>query len=394
MKKIVALLMACVFSGALANANENEMAAVDRPDSIVRPIGTDQEILEHHKPLLPPPANTDKKDLAYWAGSVASRIKVTGYAQGGYTAKFVKEDANSNTFDLKRVVLMVGAEVAPKFHAFFMHEFKSGAVQEYYLEYRPFTGMNFRLGQSKIELSLENPLSPTILESISPMSQGVFWLCGADPLMGNPSGRDLGLMMYGELFNHKVKYVIEVVNGGQINTTDKNNQKNVIGKLEYRFTPGFKIVASGQKGYGYSVATSKYNNIAEGETYRQDRYTAGFDYKFKPTGNDFFNRRCAMIRSEVLGGRDGDVGSFGAYASTAVPVYKGLDIVGLVDYFNYNTDRGLKKTNLMIGAQYWIFKKCRLQLQYTHSLLSKELRKVEGVKGNYGQLQTQVQVAF
>lgn len=392
MKKLVALLIACVFVGAEVNA-ENE-SVKEIADSISTPAETDQAILERHKPLVAPPANSDKKDLAYWAGTVASRVKVTAYAQGGYTAKFVKDGENSNTFDLKRVVLMVGADIAPKFYAFFMHEFKTRDVQEYYMEYRPFKALNFRVGQSKIELSIENPLSPTILESISPMSQGVFWLCGSDPLMGNASGRDLGLMVYGELFNNKVKYFLEVVNGGQINTADKNNQKNIIGKLEYRFTPGFKIVASGQKGYGYSVAESKYNDIAVGETYRQDRYTAGFDLKFKNTGNDFHNNRCAMIRSEVLGGRDGEVGSFGAYASSAVPVYKGLDVVGMVDYFNYNTDRGLKKTNLMLGAQYWIFKKCRLQLQYTLSLLSKNMRKVEGVKGDYGMLLGQLQVAF
>lgn len=218
-------------------------------------------ILERKKPLMaPPPADAKEKDFKYWSQAVLSRVKVRAYAQGGYTATFQNEGKNSNTFDLKRIVLMVGADIAPHFYAFFMHEFKSGAVQEYYLEYRPFKALNFRLGQSKNELSIENPLSPTILESISCSSQSVAWLCGADPLVNNGSGRDLGIMMYGDLFNSKLHYVIEVVNGGQINTSDKNNQKNIIAKLEYKVLPTLKLSVSGQKGYGYAVATSPFQS--------------------------------------------------------------------------------------------------------------------------------------
>ena len=193
-----------------------------------------------------PPETKEEKDLKYWAEAVASRVKVTGYAQAGYTATMPEEGPNTNTFDMKRVILMVGANITPEFYAFFMHDFKSKDMQEYYLEYRPSKAFNLRFGQSKIELSMENPMSPTVLESIGPMSQSVFWLCGADPLMGNPAGRDLGLMAYGDLFKGKLRYVLEVVNGGQTNTADRDNRKNVIGKLEFRPDPRFRASVSGQ----------------------------------------------------------------------------------------------------------------------------------------------------
>lgn len=351
-------------------------------------------ILERKKPLMaPPPADAKEKDFKYWSQAVLSRVKVRAYAQGGYTATFQNEGKNSNTFDLKRIVLMVGADIAPHFYAFFMHEFKSGAVQEYYLEYRPFKALNFRLGQSKNELSIENPLSPTILESISCSSQSVAWLCGADPLVNNGSGRDLGIMMYGDLFNSKLHYVIEVVNGGQINTNDKNNQKNIIAKLEYKVLPTLKLSVSGQKGYGYAVATSPFNpGIKLGDTYRQNRYAAGFEWTGSRAGRDFWRNRCPYVRCEALGGKDGDVGSFGIYGATTIPLYKQLDVVAVADYFNKNTDMHLRQTNLTLGFQYWIHTKCRLQAQYAYSIKSHEMKALTG--GNYSQILTQVQVSF
>ena len=340
-----------------------------------------------------PPETNNEKDLKHWANAVASRIKVTGYAQAGYTATMQEHGNNTNTFDMKRAILMVAGEITPEFYAFFMHDFKSKDMQEYYLEYRPSKAFNLRFGQSKIELSMENPMSPTVLESIGPMSQSVYWLCGSDPLMANPAGRDMGLMAYGDLFNNKLRYVLEVVNGGQTNTADKDNRKNIIAKLEYRPEPNFRISASGQIGYGYAVNNSAYNTtVTEGETYRQNRYAVGVEWKSKKTGTDYHKNRCVTIRTEALGGKDGDCNSFGAYISSAVPIYKGFDFVAMADYMNYNTDAKLKKTNLMAGLQYWIFKKCRLQAQYTYSLRSDAMKALQG--DNQSIIQTQVQVAF
>ena len=94
----------------------------------------------------------------------------------------------------------------------------------------------------------------------------------------------------------------------------------------------------------------------------------------------------------MIGGKDGGCKSFGAYVSSAIPVYKGLDIVAMADYMNYNTDAGMKKTNLMAGVQYWIFKKCRLQAQYSYSVKSDAMKAVEG--DNLSTVLTQLQVAF
>ena len=364
-----------------------------------RDVNTDQAILEDRKPLLGAPAADSQRDFNYWAGAVGSRLKVTGYAQAGYNATLNEKANNTNSFEMRRVILMVGANITPNFFAFFMHDFKSGSMQEYYMEYRMNKAFNVRLGQSKKEFSMENPMSPTVLESIGPMSQGVFWLNGYDPLISNGSGRDMGLLIYGDVLGGRLRYAAEVLNGGQINTSDKNNQKNFVGKLEYKFLPNLRIGVSGEIGHGYSVAYSPYNpdlydNVAkQGQTYRQNRWAFSGEWKSEKTGTDYYKNRCASVRGEVLGGMDGNVHSFGGYVSVAIPVYKQLDVVAMVDNYNYNTKKNYLQTNLMAGLQVWLHTKCRLQLQYTYCALSSAHRADIG-KTNCSKIDAQVQVAF
>lgn len=379
MKKTLSLIAAFVATATFANA-ESTFTGLQTNEAVetnISDAGTDQAYLESKKALFSAPQAGEKKDAGYWAQAVGSRVKVTGYAQAGYTAEFNQGDANNtNTFDMKRVILMVGVDITKNFYAFFMHDFKSGSMQEYYMEYRPLKAINVRFGQSKKELSMENPMSPTVLESVGPMSQAVGDLCGGR--YDNGSGRDLGLMLYGDLFKNKLRYVVEVVNGNKINSKDNNNQKDVIAKLEYKPVPNFRVSVSGQKGY------AEIND----QTRRSDRYAFGMEWKSKKAGTDYNANRCATVRAEMLGGRDGDQHSFGAYISAAVPVYKRLDVVGMVDYYNKNTELGQKQTNVMGGVQYWIHKKCRLQAQYTYKFRSSALGK------DNSNIMTQVQVAF
>lgn len=390
MKRTLLVAMTFLSMATIVSAEESDT---------FKDVNTDQAILEDRKPLLGAPAADGPRDFNYWAGAVGSRLKVTGYAQAGYNATLNEKANNTNSFEMRRVILMVGANITPNFFAFFMHDFKSGSMQEYYMEYRMNKAFNVRLGQSKKEFSMENPMSPTVLESISPMSQGVFWLNGYDPLISNGSGRDMGLLIYGDVLGGRLRYAAEVLNGGQINTSDKNNQKNFVGKLEYKFLPNLRIGVSGEIGHGYSVAYSPYNpdlydNVAkQGQTYRQNRWAFSGEWKSEKTGTDYYKNRCASVRGEVLGGMDGNVHSFGGYVSAAIPVYKQLDVVAMVDNYNYNTKKNYLQTNLMAGLQVWLHTKCRLQLQYTYCALSSAHRADIG-KTNCSKIDAQVQVAF
>ena len=290
---------------------------------------------------------------------LAERVQLHGYAQGGFNYTH-KAGEDTPTFELKRVLFWANAQITDRWSFLFMHDFSS-VVQEFYTDYR-FTrnkALTVRLGQFKNGLSLENPLSPTAMEAIDVYSEGVTYLtgCGSDPLLGVQYGRDLGLAIFGETNDGKLRYELEVMNGQGINKKDGNKEKDFIARLEYRPTKGLNLVATGQLGRGHAIANSLYNpEIHEGDNYKRNRWTVGFDYK----SADF------NIHGEYLEGKDGSATSRGAYVTGAVPVGKGVELVGSYDFFNFNTSLSMDQHKAIAGVQYWFYKKCRVQLQYVY----------------------------
>lgn len=337
---------------------------------------------------------SDRNESPNWVSTLNEHLEFNGYAQAGYTYSNPC-DGKKSYFDLKRVLMWCKANVTDRWSLLFMHDFKS-VVQEFYTDYRISSGkeMTIRFGQFKHSYSMENPLSPTKTELIEIYSQGVTYLtgCGSDPLYGVQYGRDLGLEVYGDLFKGKVHYEVAVMNGAPINKRDNNTDKDFIAKIEYKPTPNFKVSTSGYLGTGHALDESPYcPDIKVGDDYKRNRYAVGADWKSIPGGGDNWLNRATAIHGEIIGGEDGDTGSFGAYVTGTLPVSKTVDIVASVDYFNFNTDLGYKQTNLVFGVQHWVYKKCRLQLQYTHCMPSKDMPVTDGA---YGMLQGQVQFAF
>ena len=358
------------------------------------------------------PAAAQDENNIDWNKELKERITLNGYAQAGYTYTDI-DGTKTNTLDLKRTLLWAKARITDRWSFLFMTDFNS-QVQEFYTDFRITKGkqMTLRFGQFKNQLSMENPLSPVTLELIDVCSQGVTYLtgCGSDPLFGINYGRDLGIDLYGELFDGKLLYNLELMNGTGINKKDLDNKKDVIVKLDWRPMDNWRFVVSAQKGYATAKAYSIYdtqvqlsnsyssgygygygygygggyeyaintNTIAPGETYRRDRWTAGVEYKSGP--NDYWKNRSMTLRGEWLVGNDKDNVSRGGYVTGSGPIVGQLDWVASYDYFNYNYDipcvntngeydahYDKDQTNIVVGLQYWFYRKCRIQLQYTWS---------------------------
>ena len=328
-----------------------------------------------------------------WTKDFTSRITLNGYAQGGWSY----QDANDkpqNAYNLKRTLLWAKARITDRWSFMFMHDFSS-VVQEYYTDYRLSKGneLTVRFGQFKHSYTMENPMSPTQLELVDVYSQAVLYLAGEgpDPLNGVNYGRDMGLEVYGDLANGVLHYNLALMSGQGINRKDQNNQKDFIAKLELRPVQGFRVVASGYLGTGCAVGTAAWNpEINVGDNYKRNRYSVGAEYKTQPyTGSKYKEARPASVRAEWLGGQDGNVGSRGGYVTTTIPVVDALDIVASGETFDRNTKvDGWDQTNLTVGLQYWFFKKCRMQLQYTRCMCGDMIGK------DYNWLQAQMQVAF
>ena len=339
-------------------------------------------------------ANAQQKDSDIdWMKDFTSRITLNGYAQGGWSY----QDPNgqkTNAYNLKRTLLWAKARITDRWSFMFMHDFSS-VVQEFYTDYRLSKGneLTVRLGQFKHSYTMENPMSPTQLELVDVYSQAVLYLAGEgpDPLNGVNYGRDMGLEVYGDLAKGLVHYELALMSGQGVNRKDLNNQKDFIAKLELRPVDGFRVVASGYLGTGCAVGTAAWNpEINVGDNYKRNRYSVGAEYKTQPyTGSKYKEARPASIRAEWLGGQDGNVGSRGGYVTTAIPVVDALDIVASGETFDRNTKvDGWDQTNLTVGLQYWFYKKCRMQLQYTRCMCGDMIGK------DYNWLQAQMQVAF
>jgi len=328
-----------------------------------------------------------------WTKDFTSRITLNGYAQGGWSYQN-PNDKPQNAYNLKRTLLWAKARITDRWSFMFMHDFSS-VVQEYYTDYRLSKGneLTVRLGQFKHSYTMENPMSPTQLELVDVYSQAVLYLAGEgpDPLNGVNYGRDMGLEVYGDLAKGLVHYELALMSGQGINRKDLNNQKDFIAKLELRPVDGFRVVASGYLGTGCAVGTAAWNpEINVGDNYKRNRYSVGAEYKTQPyTGSKYKEARPASIRAEWLGGQDGNVGSRGGYVTTTIPVVDALDIVASGETFDRNTKvDGWDQTNLTVGLQYWFYKKCRMQLQYTRCMCGDMIGK------DYNWLQAQMQVAF
>lgn len=332
-------------------------------------------------------------DETDWLKDFTSRITLNGYAQAGWSYQN-PNGKDQNSFNLKRTLLWAKARITDRWSFLFMHDFSS-VVQEFYTDFRVTKGneLTIRLGQFKHSFSMENPLSPTQLELIDIYSQAVLYLAGEgpDPLNGVNYGRDMGIEVFGDLLEGKLHYELALMSGQGINRKDLNKQKDFIAKLEVRPFEGLRLVASGYIGKGHAVGTADWNpDIQVGDNYKRNRYSVGAEYKSKPyTGSKYKEARPASIRLEWLGGEDGKVGSRGGYITSSIPVVDALDVVASAETYDRNTKvDGWNQTNLTLGLQYWFYKKCRLQLQYTRCLLGNQLGK------DYNWLQAQVQVAF
>ena len=328
-----------------------------------------------------------------WTKDFTSRITLNGYAQGGWSYQN-PNDKPQNAYNLKRTLLWAKARITDRWSFMFMHDFSS-VVQEYYTDYRLSKGneLTVRFGQFKHSYTMENPMSPTQLELVDVYSQAVLYLAGEgpDPLNGVNYGRDMGLEVYGDLAKGLLHYELALMSGQGINRKDLNNQKDFIAKLELRPVDGFRVVASGYLGTGCAVGTAAWNpEINVGDNYKRNRYSVGAEYKTQPyTGSKYKEARPASIRAEWLGGQDGNVGSRGGYVTTTIPVVDALDIVASGETFDRNTKvDGWDQTNLTVGLQYWFYKKCRMQLQYTRCMCGDMIGK------DYNWLQAQMQVAF
>lgn len=310
--------------------------------------------------------------------TLKERITLSGYAQLGYTYNDAADP--NNMFDVKRIIFMADGKITNQWSCYFMYDFAAGGtLLEVYTDYKFLPGLTARMGQFKTPYTIENLLSPSSVELINCYSLSACYLAainGSDKLCASNGGRDIGLMVYGDLFKNLLTYKLAVMNGQGINTKDLNNQKDIVGYLMVNPTKWLSVGGSFIKGKGYAMAASDIAGIKMGESYNRNRWSMGA----------VLTAKNASLRTEYMTGKDGSMESNGFYATGCAQILPKLDVIASYDYFNRNTDIDEKQSNYIAGLQYWFYPKCRLQAQYTRQVPK------DGEGSNL--LQAQIQVRF
>ncbi|MDH6354976.1 hypothetical protein M2132_001313 [Dysgonomonas sp. PH5-45] len=311
---------------------------------------------------------------------------------GGYALMMYQY---SNTQEVKhkvdpRVVFVSMTGQFNKFRYFILSEFVDPRVYEFYGEWAPSDAIKLKGGLMKVPYALENPISLIDLETVS-NTRSVSNLIGmtGDVMQlqngFNNSGRDLGIMLHGNLFKKNghelVQYAAGVFQGSGIKKTngnwfENNNTKDFVSSLYLKPISEFRIGGSvyfGQTNYSTNLTGQEKPHV-------RNRWLISSDYQ-----SDRF-----YARAEWIHGNDGGIKKEGLYGTALYYVVPNkLNFAAKVDYMNNNKDTGSEVIDYTAAVNYYFYKACRFQLNYTYS----DYSKVWGSKDSHN-IAAQMQIVF
>lgn len=310
---------------------------------------------------------------------ITDRFTFSGYAQLGW--EYHDQSDPNNDFKINKIIVMSNLRITDKWNAFAMFDFKGFSLQEMWMNYQVQPWLKIKVGQFKTPFTIENPLSPSVLETIDQTSLATnhMVLGSSQLMMRGGAGRDIGLTVYGDAGKY-VSYDLAVMNGAGRNKRDDNSWKDFVARLTFHPINCLDISASTILGKGATRSLDEdhsalvWDDQAVEKDYARNRFAVGAYLRTAPID----------VRSEWMWGKDGELDSNGGYVTTQVKNVgvKGLDLVASFDHL----ETEVTTNRYQAGVQYWFFKKCRLQAGYSYT-------KVKGMEGENGIL-TQIQVGF
>lgn len=310
--------------------------------------------------------------------------KISGFVQGLYQANLDKDGKlEDNTLRMRRVRLSVDGKFTKSLSYKIQGDFiNSPMLVDAYIKYKPCNEFALQFGQFKLPFTLENPINPLNLE-IFDYGESIQKLVGYSDVCGvGGLGRDIGVMISGDLFKVKgkdfsiVNYSIGVFNGnGPINFKknekglDNNNRKDIVGRLEiHPMLKALTLTASYYHGYYFKDTIN---------TGLRDRWSAGVQY----------NDGDLVIRGEYIEGTTGyndytwgnhagysmnvseeSFYSRGFYAVAGYYFHFGKDnsqkLMPVLRYEQFKND-GFATDYYTVGINYWPVKSVNFKLDYS-----------------------------
>jgi hypothetical protein len=281
----------------------------------------------------------------------------------------IEQTTSNNSFDLARAILFATGKIGSQkqFGYMLMYDFGPNAcLHELYGEWLPKDAFNVRFGQFKIPFTIENPMSPTKLETIY-FSRGARAMSGStgdfnqfEPngvKSGAKAGRDAGLQLSGRLFKKddffRIEYYAGLFNGTGFNAKDNNNHKDFIGTVYYQPVKGLRI--------GGSIYSGKLNvpiYIAQGNHVR-DLRTAGAEY----------NSKKFYARTEYISGNNGGLKRESYYGSAVWKFSPNKwEVLGKYEWYDENKSfKNNEISDITVGVNYYLAFLTRIQLNYIYT---------------------------
>ena len=269
--------------------------------------------------------------------------------------------------EVRVIFVSMRGELTKNLKYFILAEFVKPRPYEFYAEWTPSSEFNFRAGQMKTPLSLENQMSLTDIEGIL-NTRSISALIGmGDDVQAkqnglNNTGRDVGVLTYGNLFKTQthdlLEYKIGLYQGTGINTSENNNSKDFAANLMLQPVKGLRI------GGGAYFGEARYaiTNGATVDNHVRNRWIVSSDYRTERV----------YVRAEWITANDGGISKEGLHGMGMYYfVPKKLNAFAKVDYLNQNKDTNNEVIDYTLGVNYHFYGPCRLQLNYTYSDYSK-----------------------
>jgi phosphate-selective porin OprO and OprP len=336
-------------------------------------------------------------------------LSLSGYTQIGYQVfQHPVTNKYSDGFYIKRARLDFQGHFSTQFDYRLLVDFvgQSGAngtaptggqlispfLVEGYITYKPFDGLNVRVGQTYVQFGPENTTQDRNLDLVE-RSQVVNALVarkgdaanGLVDSIGNQNGRDIGIQLNGSLFKvggrHLVDYYFQLLDGAGINTLDNNQSKDIDARLVLHPLGILSIGGSYYDGYDRFTGTP---------TKDQLRTRWGLEA--------VLDWNALSVKSEYIHGQDGSAnlkagtvatnhqGWYGQIGYFILPRH--LQGVFRYDWYDPNTAKSqVNSTYYDFGLNYYFNVWTRIQLYYS-------LRNQEGPVVTNNLFEAQLQLAF
>ncbi|MGN0224956.1 MAG: porin [Prevotella sp.] len=335
-------------------------------------------------------AGAQEKKSPSWINNV----KLSGYGMMQYQYSS-QENAKSNSFNIRMARVSLEGRILDDFYWKSQIQFNgntstlgtSPRIVDLFAEWQKYEFAKIKVGQFKRPFTFENPMNP-IDQGFMSYSQNVSALAGFNDRAGGhaSNGRDIGVQLQGDFLKNSngrnlIHYQIGVYNGQGINTSDVDEQKDLIGGIWVMPVKGMRIGAFGWTGSYARKGTWTENTDGEEITHsgirklQQRRYAFSAEYLVNDwtfrseyihsTGQAFKTRyQDADDAKDCTLSSNGDKAD-GVYVLTIAPVVKKkLYAKARYDMYRPTGDWNQAKTMYEIGMNYKFHKNLQLNMEY------------------------------